>query len=172
MIEWIIENKDWIFSGIGVLILTSLFELGKSKAGYKATPLFYIILFIGVVLAFGIDYLFNFGGDWRLRIFIFGATIIITFICEQVLHRIMRTFSIRRRVNDLSLEDCKYVVKCYEGNEYFVFDFTNQFEFEEKWDKVLYIPRGQRVLLHEPYKICANKYAYRLVKKRLGRGVK
>ena len=169
---WVIENKEWIFSGIGVVLLTSLLGLWKSKSEYKATPLFYEILFVGVVLAFGIDYLFNPDGDWRLGVFIFGTTIVITFICEQMLHRIMRIFSIRKRVNDLSLEDCKYVVKCYEGNEYFVFNFTNQFEFQEKWDKVLYIPRGQRVVLHEPYKIYTDKYAYKLAKKKLERGPK
>lgn len=171
MIEWIIENKEWIFSGIGVLVLTSLFEFGKSKAGYKATPLFYIILFVGIVLAFGFDYLFNFDGDWRLRVFIFGATIIITFICEQIIHRIMRIFAIQRKVNDLLLEDCEYVVKCYEGNEYFVFDFTNQFEFKARWENLLYVPAGQRIVLHEPYKIFADKYAYKLAKKRLERGL-
>lgn len=169
MIEWIIENKEWIFSGIGVLVLTSLFEFGKSKAGYKVTPFFYIILFVGIVLAFGFDYLFNFDADWRLRIFIFGSIIILTFICEKMIHRITHIFAIRKKVNDLLLEDCKYVVKCYEGNEHFVFDFTNHFEFEAKWGKALYVPTGQRIVLHEPYKVFADKYAYKLAKKRLER---
>ncbi len=172
MVEWIIDNKDWVFSGIGVAFLTFLFEREKNKAGYKATPLFYTILFDGIVLALGIDYFFNFGGDWRLRLFILGISIIITFISEQAIHRIMHIFSVWRKANELSLEDCEYVIKCYEGNEYFVFNFTNKFEFEAKWDKVLYIPIGQRIVLHKPYKICADKYAYKLVKKRLECGHK
>ena len=35
--EWLIENKDWLFSGAGIVIITSLLTIGKKKFGQKRT---------------------------------------------------------------------------------------------------------------------------------------
>ena len=75
MLEWIAENKDWIFSGIGVTVVASVFGIIKSKAGFKLTYRFFATLFVAVILALGIDYFFNYDGDFRLRLFIFVLTV-------------------------------------------------------------------------------------------------
>lgn len=33
MLEWILNNKDWLFSGIGVSIISVLFIMFKKKGG-------------------------------------------------------------------------------------------------------------------------------------------
>jgi hypothetical protein len=37
--EWILTNKEWIFSGIGVLIVSLLINVFKEKKGLKATKM-------------------------------------------------------------------------------------------------------------------------------------
>lgn len=37
--EWILANKEWIFSGIGVLIVGLLINLFKGKKDLKATKM-------------------------------------------------------------------------------------------------------------------------------------
>lgn len=49
MLEWIAENKDWIFSGIGVTVVASVFGIIKSKAGFKLTYHFFATLFVAVI---------------------------------------------------------------------------------------------------------------------------
>jgi len=40
VLDWIIENKEWLFSGVGILVLTTAFRMmskkGKSKKEVKA----------------------------------------------------------------------------------------------------------------------------------------
>ncbi len=171
MIEWIVKNKEWIFSGIGVSVLAYLLGSAKKKSGFKLTFQFYAILFVGVVLAFGVDYFLNFSGDSRLRVFLFGTTIIFTFWADKFIQFIKRISAVRASVKKLSIKDCEYVVKCHQKTEYFYFDFTNYSEFQSKWSNILYIPTGKQIVLHEPYKICVYEYAYKLARKRI-KGVK
>lgn len=168
MVEWISDNKDWIFSGIGVAFLTAIAGIAKSKAGFKLTFNFYALVFIAFVIWVGLDYFLNFDGDYRLRIFLLGLTIIFTFLFDRAIQTAKNYARVRNAVNELSVADCEYVIKCYQGEEYFYFDLTNHIAFQEKWDSILYVPTGPKVVLHEPYKICVNRLAFKLVKRRLG----
>ena len=141
MLEWIAENKDWIFSGIGVTVVASVFGIIKSKAGFKLTYHFFATLFVAVILALGIDYFFNYDGDFRLRLFIFGLTVICTFMVESRIHILKQKIEIRKAVNELSLDDCEYVVQCHRGTETFKFDFESVSSLPSKFDNILYVPR-------------------------------
>lgn len=167
MIEWISNNKDWIFSGIGVVFLTTIVGIAKRKANFKLKFNFYVLVFIAFTIWIGLDYFLNFDGDYRLKIFLFGLTIIFTFLSDIAIQKAKRFVQVRNAVNKLSLSDCEYVIKCYQGTEYFYFDLTNHMAFKEKWKHILYIPTGSQIALYEPYKICVNNLAYKFVKRRL-----
>ena len=174
IIRFISENREWIFSGIGVAIILAILGISQHRArkngeaGFKLTSRFYIILFIGIVLGFGADYYLNSSEDWRLRFFIFGVTILLSFATYSIACKIKTKIEVYKSVSSLSEDECKYVVHCQENNEYFIFTMGGEkIEFDIKWDNVLHVPTGERVFLHEPYKICVYKYAYMLVKKRL-----
>ena len=38
MINWIIDNKEWVFSGIGVFVLSGIIWLIRYISGRKKTP--------------------------------------------------------------------------------------------------------------------------------------
>lgn len=171
MFNWIFENKDWIFSGIGATILTLIFGRVKQKAGFKFTYQFYALLFMGIVLFFGVDYFINFNGDWRLRIFLFGITIIVTFLIDYIVRKLKRIFAVKRSVKRLSLEDCKYVIDCYKLDKFVSFvNFTHP--LDGKWDNILYLRTGSKIVLEEPYKVYVYEYAYKLARKKLNRSNK
>ncbi|MCL2722329.1 MAG: hypothetical protein FWD47_13450 [Treponema sp.] len=174
IIGFILENKEWIFSGVGVAIILAILGISQHRARkngevkFKLTPRFYIVLFIGIVLGFGADYYFNLNEDWRLRFFIFGITILLSFASNSLVCKIKTKVAVYKSVRSLSEDDCKYVVNCQDNNEYFTFTGGGEkIEFDIKWDKILYVPTGKMVQLYEPYKICVYNYAYRLAKKRL-----
>lgn len=171
MFEWIAENKDWIFSGIGVTVVASVFGIIKRKAGFKLTYHFFATLFVAVILGLGIDYFFNYDGDFRLRLFIFGLTVICTFIVESRIHILKQKIEIRKAVNELSLDDCEYVVQCHRGTETFKFDFESVSSLPSKFDNILYVPTGEKIIINKPYEICVYKYAYKLVKRRMKKSV-
>jgi len=168
MLELLNENKEWIFSGIGIAILSAIFGIAKHKSGFKLTFHFYKLLFIATVLTLGCDYIFNYDGDWRLRLFIFGLMILLVYNADLLISYIKRRNSVKKAVRMLSMEDCEYVVRCYECDEYFKFEGSDSkyIEFSIKWDNVLHIPMSKMVeMLRTPYKIYAYSYAYKLAKK-------
>ena len=171
MLEWIAENKDWIFSGIGVTVVASVFGIIKSKAGFKLTYHFFATLFVAVILSLGFDYFFNYDGDFRLRLFIFGLTVICTFMVESRIHILKQKIEIRKAVNELSLDDCEYVVQCHRGTETFKFDFESVSSLPSKFDNIRYVPTGEKIIINKPYEICVYKYAYKLVKRRMKKSV-
>lgn len=168
MVNWIAENKDWLFSGLGVAVLTIIFETAKRKAGFKLTYQFYALLFVGVVLSFGVDYFVNFHGDWRLRIFLFGITIIATFLIDFIIQKLKQILTVKRAVKCLSIEDCKHVIDCYKTDIFVSFNMDLTYPLDGKWDKILYLRTGSKIALGEPYKVYVYEYAYKLARKKLG----
>lgn len=170
MLNWIYENIEWFFSGLGISMLTLVFGVAKKQVGFKLTFHFYMLLFVGIVFDFGADYFFNFSGDWRLRIFIFGLVILATFIIGKFISHIKQMHKVRKAVSRLTTKDCDYVLNCYQHDEYFYFELNGDyFKFEAKWENVLHVPRGTRVIINEPYKTCVYEYAYKLAKKRINK---
>ena len=39
MVEWIISNKEWIFSGLGIAIISAFFAILKTKTPVSYTHL-------------------------------------------------------------------------------------------------------------------------------------
>ena len=153
-------------------IFNALSNILSKLIGFKLMPAFYILLFVSITITAGADYLIDCEDDWRLRIFIFGVTTLATFITYRFFSNTKDWFATRRRVrkavDKLSVEDCNYVLRCYSQDEYFTFDVGGgKIEFNMKWGDILYVPTGSRIFLREPYKICVNEYAYKLVKKRM-----
>ena len=167
MFEWISHNKEWLFSGIGGAFLTAIIGIAKSKSGFKLTFNFYALLFIAFVVWIGLDYFLNFSGDFRLRIFLFGIAVIGTFILDRCFVHFKQYKNTRKAVNNLTLQDCQYVLQCHNGTECIEIDFTNYPEFQTKWAYILYVPTGSKIALHEPYRIYVYEQAYKLVRKKL-----
>lgn len=165
--QWLSDNREWVFSGIGATVIAAIFGIIKSKTGFKLTHRFYILAFLSVVLFLGVDYFVNYEGDLRLRFFIFGIAVILTFSSEWAIHHIIQKHKVRKAVKELSLEDCKYVLKCHSGTEIFKFDFHSVSSLPSKFDNILYIPTGDRIIINKPYEICVYKYAYKVAKKRI-----
>ncbi|MCL2378483.1 MAG: hypothetical protein FWC77_05075 [Defluviitaleaceae bacterium] len=168
MVEWIYENRSWIFSGVGAAILGLILRKAKGKAEFELTFRFYALLFTATIAAFGFDYLFNYSEDWRLRVFIFGTVIIATFVAHTCISHLRRRYAKARIINRLSIDDCAYVIKCYEEDVYFRFESLGDgIGFDSKWEGVLLVPRGRYVELYSSYKIVACRYAYKLAKRKL-----
>lgn len=166
--EWILENKDWLFSGIGCTVITIIFSVASNIAGFKLTHRFYILMFISIILTVGLDYLFNNNKDWRVMFFIFGITTIILFLLEHCIVNIKAKLYIKQAIKKLSLEDCEYIVKCYEeGNEYVIYKVNQPDPLPVKWNNILYTENSDYVIMNHPYQICVYTYAYRLAKKRI-----
>lgn len=142
----------------------------RKMAGFKLTFEFYKRLFIGIVLGFGADYIFNYTGEWRLRIFIFGVSIIVVFFCYKTIRKIKYNYYQKQAVNELSNEECEYVLRCNKGEEYFSIEDTSDYcSFETKWNYILSIPHGKMIEMYVPYRIKTDRRAVRLIKKRLKR---
>ncbi len=168
MINWMIENKEWLFSGIGVTILAAIMTKAKKKTEFELTSGSWIILFISITLTCGVDYFINQHQDWRLRFFIFGIISLALFVIEIFKWFIIRKYNVKQAVKELSLEDCRHVVKCYQGNEYVTYHLKAENPLPAKWNNILYVDTGAMLMMEHPYQVCVYKDAYILVKKRLG----
>ena len=136
--------------------------------GFTLLPRFFVLLFIALTIGVGVDYFINRDGDWRLRFFVFGLTIIMTFIVYHIANQLKTRQRVRKAVNRLSLEDCEYVLKCHDEDMYFAFKLGGEdAEFQIKWKNVLYVPTGKVIAVRTPYKICVYEYAYDVAKRRL-----
>jgi len=141
-------------------------------AGFKLQPGFFVLLFIGVIIGFGLDYYFD-NDDLRFRVFIYGASIIVIFafffVFAAIIVRIISRYRTRKAVKKLSSEDRAFVLRCYSGNEYTQISFSSGAAFQNKWKYVLYVPTGSPIDLLESYKIFVDDYAMKLIKKQMNR---
>ncbi len=165
--DWILENKDWLFSGVGISIFVFLINKTKKTASFQLGHVFYVLLFISGVIWLGLDYFLNFNEDWRLRLFIFGCTIIVVFAMYFLFPYISSFFDVKKAVQSLSLHDCEYVLDCDNKAKYVVFDFDMLHPLEPKWHNILYVPTGEQISLGTKYRIHVYSHALKLVKRKL-----
>lgn len=172
--KWIIENKEWLFSGVGIAIISALFNCfigAKWKSKYKLNYKFVINLILAFVAASIIDYKLNINKEIRFSIMIYLITIVSVFaliiIFENVLNCIKRKIKTAIAVSKLTDDDCRYVLQCNDAEQYFKLGWTNYADFEEKWKHILYINMGRRALINGRYIIHVNKYALKLINKRM-----
>ena len=139
-------------------------------AGFKLQPGFFVLLFIGVIIGFGLDYYFD-NDDLRFRVFIYGASIIVIFVLffvfAAITIRIINRYRTRKAVNKLSDEDRAFVLNCYNGDKYTKVGFSLGAAFQNEWRYILRVPTGSLVDLLENYKIFADDYAAKLIKKQM-----
>lgn len=170
-VNWINENKEWLFSGAGVTLLAAVIGVAKRKAGFKLTYRFYILIFVSLTLTFGTDYIVNQPHDWRITAFIFGLITMILFVFHEYIEHVIQKNNVKRAVRNLSLADCRYVVKCYRESEYVTYNLRKQHPLPAKWDHILYVDAGQMIIMDHPYQVRVYEYAYKQVMKKLD-GVK
>ena len=168
--DWIVNNKEWLFDGIGVLILTTICNLIFKKE-YKINYKFFINLIAGIIVGRICDYRINLTKDIKLSVAIYLGSIVASFTIIMVLVMITKNIITRVKthnaVKNLTLEDCRYVVMCKETNQYFEMDWTNYAEFEHKWNNILYIQYGSKILMYHKYRIFVKPLAWKLIKKKL-----
>ena len=170
--EWILNNKEWLFSGIGVVLITTILNfIPKRDSDYKLNYKFFVNLIAGIIVGSICDYHINPNKDFRLSIATYLISIIVLFIVVIVIVMIANSIITRVKthisVKGLTLEDCRYVVMCKETNQYFQMDWTNYAEFEHKWNNILYIKHGSKILMYQKYRIFIKPLAWKLIKKRL-----
>lgn len=133
--EWIINNKEWLFSGVGIAIISALFNCfigAKWKLNYK----FVINLILAIVVASMLDYKLNINKEIRYSIMLYLITIVSVFviiiIVESLLNHIKRKVKTKIAVSKLTDDDCRYVLHCNDVEQYFKLGWTNYADFEEK----------------------------------------
>jgi len=151
-------------------MIKELLNLFSKLIGLRLNFRFFTNLFIGIIIGVGVDY-FTDKSDIRFRIFIYGISIILTFIIEHnVIHKpislIKHKRSIKKVVNKLSHKECNYVFRCYKKDEFFNFSVAEYSNFLVKWQSVLYINVDKHMELYGNYKICVDEYALKLIQKK------
>ena len=170
--KWIIDNKEWLFSGIGIAIVSALFNCiveNKLKLNYK----FFINLIFALIVASILDYKLNTNREIRYSIVLYLITMVSVFaiiiIGENILNHIKHKIQTRIAVCKLTDEECRYVLQCNDTEQYFRLGWTNYADFEEKWNYILYINIGHRAFINRRYQIHVYKYALSLINKRMRR---
>ena len=165
--KWLFENKEWLFSGIGTTILGFLFGSIKRTSSFRLTHNFYIVLLFGLLVSFGIDCLFLRQAYWSLRVFLYGLIIVMAFLLYKIIGDIQIKIRVKESVKRLTIEECFYVEKCYNEEEYANYSLKGADPIPKKLENILYLQVGDPLILNKPYQICVYQYAYKLVKKRL-----
>lgn len=90
------------------------------------------------------------------------------YIFVYLIKKIIQFFRIKNYINELSVEDLKYVVECYYGDKYFEMNsVSNYYAFNITWRGVLTIPLGETIQLYEDYKITTKKWIVKLSEKKI-----
>lgn len=90
------------------------------------------------------------------------------FILKKILLLIKRNYIILQRINELTKEECQYVIKCYSEDEFFYYDDLGAaIAFDIKWKNILTIPTGAIVQLYAEYKITTKKWIVKIIKRKL-----
>lgn len=174
IMKWIFENKEWLFSGIGVILISSLLNtIIKKNEKYKWNYRFFINLIIGIIIGYIVDYRFNTDNDLRVSVKIYILSILITFIIiiilSYVIAAIIGRIKTKIAIKKLSINDCYYVIECEKIPQYFEVTFTSYPEFEHKWNNILYLKLGSKVEINGKYRIFVKPLALKLVEKKLKR---
>lgn len=135
---------------------------------FKLAPHGFYTLFVGVTIGFGLDYLLNKESDNKLSIFIFLASIILSYFVFKIIFRIKDNISLNIQVGKLSEEEMIFALKCHYGDEYFhIRTIGDKSSFDAKWLDILVLATGSYYMLFDNYKIIAYRKAIKKIKKRL-----
>jgi len=134
---------------------------------------FFIVLVIALVVGVGLDYFLSHSEDVRVRLFIYGVSLILIFVLHKSYHtarqKAKRRIHTQRAVKTLTFDECKYVMKCQTDIECLTLEFNLYASFQEKWKHVLFIPHSKHYELTAPYQIFVYPLAYKLIVKRVNK---